>query len=415
MSRKLLLITPVFPPKGGGGVQRILKFAAYLRQHEWETTVVTRNFGEKIRWHDDSQLGLLPQESVIRIGEFVRHTSFIRRVVGRLAPIDSDYFWSRQVCQELPNFLKGDYDAIMSSGPPHSVHLIGQRISKKYRLPWVADFRDHFTLNPEYRPSSALHRKSDQRFERSILDASKAIICNTRINRREMIHRFGLHYHTKLHTIHNGFDRNDLAEAGTGLKADDQFSPSDCNLVYLGGLRGGRIDDSFFSVLESIGDMKFSRFNRILVHVFGDAGKRTELCTTLVKRGAVKLHQAVPANRMRAVLEQADGCVAWQSNKPQYRGTVPGKLYDYLAMEKPVFFLGQSNGEADRILRSFNLGRTAVPGNVNAGKEQLFQFVESLGIEHYRFLQQERYPVERFSRQFQAGQLATVLDSILVD
>ena len=118
---------------------------------------------------------------------------------------------------------------------------------------------------------------------------------------------------------------------------------------------------------------------------------------------------------MRAVLEQADGCVAWQSNKPQYRGTVPGKLYDYLAMEKPVFFLGQSNGEADRILRSFNLGRTAVPGNVNAGKEQLFQFVESLGIEHYRFLQQERYPVERFSRQFQAGQLATVLDSILVD
>lgn len=413
MQRRLLLISPVFPPKGGGGVQRILKFAAYLRKHEWDTTVVSRNFSDSISWHDDCHADLLPRDSVIRIGDFVRETKLLKRAARRLAPIDSDYYWARQVCRELPKRLRSKYDAVMSSGPPHSVHLIGQSISKQLDLPWVADFRDHFTLNPEYRPSTALHRRADYRFEKEILDASKAIICNTRINRREMIHKFGLQYHGKLHTIHNGFDRDDLAQIDSDLKVDGLFSSSDCNLVYMGGLRGGRIDDSFFTVLEAMDEISLSCFDRLVVHVFGDAGKKTNLCASLVERGDVRIHHAVPANRMRGVLRQADGCVAWQSNKPQYRGTVPGKLYDYIAMEKPVFFLGQRNGEADRILRSFNLGHAVLPGNIQTGRTQLFQFVESLSVGTNRFSENKRYPVHRFSRQFQAEQLAVVLDKIL--
>lgn len=409
---ELLIVTRVFPPKGGGGVQRMLKFAVYLADHGWNCTVVAPEIGKQVSWHDDSQLGLFDPDRVIRIGCETQNRSLPTRIARRLYPVDAHYPWAGQVARELKNQTSLRPDAVLSSGPPHSVHRAAELIARQRRIPWVADFRDHYTLNPEYRPTSFLHRAIDRRFEKRILDRSTAVVCNTRTNRRELLKEFGLQYANKTSTIYNGFDLNDLAETDQPNELTQNFDPQQLNLVYMGGLRGGEVDDSFFRMIETATSDPNHSVRPFVIHIIGDTSRRTALCDQLVTQGTVRLYDAVPPNAMSGVLSRADACLTWQRDRTRYRGTIAGKVFDYLAMKKPVFSLGQIGGEVDRLISRFGLGVSVSPSSTDQSAQAFVAFLQQLGDGHYQLRESSRCQLMRFSRQHQAGQLAQLLNQI---
>jgi hypothetical protein len=394
----------------------MLKFATYLPDHGWDTTVVTPKPSGELRWRDESQLGLLASGQVVRIGTLDQKRSFIERLARRVLPVDPEYLWAATVTRSILRGALPKSDVILTSGPPHSVHLVGKQIARRTGQVWVADFRDHFTLNPEYRPATPMHRWFDCRLETEVLAKADAIICNTRINRRELIRAFGVSNASRLYTVHNGFDLRDLKENNGDLDskvAADAFSNDHLNVAYLGGLLGGDIDDAFFRVIDEVSRARCEVGQALRIHVFGDATRKTQLCDRMVQRGIVKLHPAVPANRLADVLVHADFCVAWRRHDERYNGTVPGKIYDYLAMKKPVFMLGMVGGETDRILRRYSLGYCVSPEDSSVACREMLTFIERWKNGGFAFADSRRYPLERFSRQSQAHQLASILDRVL--
>lgn len=404
---ELLIATHVFPPKAGGGVQRMVKFAQFLPSHGWTTTVVAPSMDRQAGWSDNSQFQLMDKVKVIRVGAHTKR-SLLNRALRKVYPVDSEYPWSAQVTTELSRQKKLDVDAVLTSGPPHSIHRVGQWLAREKNIPWIADFRDHYTLNPEYAPWTGLHRRYDRKFEQQILDQASAVVCNTRTNRRELLAEFGLQYAKKVTTIYNGFDRDDLGEGDQD--GWPRYPAERTNYVYLGGLRGGEIDDSFFRMIEQLKNSHAEIAAQIAIHIVGDPSRRTALCDQLVQQQIVHLHPPVPASALGGALRQADACLTWQRDMERYRGTIAGKVFDYLAMEKPVFALGQVGGEVDRLLTRFGLGVCVNPSDTTRATEAFADFHRSLLSSEFQLRQSCRCHLDLYSRRHQSAQLASLLD-----
>lgn len=396
---------------GGGGVQRTVKFACYLQDHGWDPIVVAPHKDKGSGWHDESPLGLLGDDQIHRVGTFAGPRSKIARIYRRLQPIDALRGWSKEAYHHCVSEKLLDADVVITSGPPHSVHRAGYLLAKRNGMKWVADFRDHYTLGPEYSPISPIHRWCDERFETQILNTASAVICNTRTNRRELLRKFGHANATKIKTIYNGFDRDDLIltprEVGTSGN-DRRYT-----YLYLGGLRGGRIDDTFFRMLEAIARTLPNIASQICFKVVGDSSRKTALVEQLARTGLVEFCEPVPSNALGRVLSNTDACVTWQRDSHRYRGTIAGKIFDYLAAEKPVYALGQENGEIANLLTDFGMGVCVNPSDAERAIQAFVDFHHQLTTTGFHIKTPRRKSIDDFSRQHQAKQLANVFDAIV--
>jgi glycosyltransferase involved in cell wall biosynthesis len=397
---------------GGGGVQRTVKFARYLRDHAWEPVVIAPSINGEMSWQDESPLDLIKSEQVLRVGSGPHGKGKIAKVCRRLLPVDAFFNWSKAVFGFCVANQLTTADVVLTSGPPHSVHRAGYLLAKNFGMKWVADFRDHFTLGPEYRPVSLPHAIFDRRFERAILETADVIVCNTRINRRELLAAFGYKYGSKVTTIYNGFDRTDLQPSSSEpqLTAGKRLV-----YLYLGGLRGGEIDDSFFRIVERLGQTRPAVADEFCFRIVGDSSRRTPLVDRLVEQKLVELAKPVPSNALGDVLRSADACVTWQRDSKKYRGTIAGKVFDYLAAERPVFALGQEDGEVARLLKRFGLGLCISPTDTEVALERLLTFHETLQAGGFCLKPLRHGSIDHFSRQYQAGQLAQIFNSLTIE
>ena len=193
MSRKkVLIITYYWPPSGGAGVQRWLKFVKYLPKFGWEPIVFTVQNGEypvidnslvndvssnlqvikSPIWEPYSVYKKLTgrkKEETINSGFLVESekSKFIENIGkwirGNFFIPDARKFWIKPSVKTLSNFLiKHPVDIIISSGPPHSSHLIAKKLKSKFNIPWVSDFRDPWT-NIDYYKELKLTKWADQK------------------------------------------------------------------------------------------------------------------------------------------------------------------------------------------------------------------------------------------------------------
>ncbi len=386
----------------------MIKFSKYLNNHNWRATVAAPDKPRESGWHDESPLKNINKKDVIRIGQVgLKKQSTIKRLLNRFYPVDAHYPWADQVIRNLSRHDLSKYSILFTSGPPHSVHYVGERLAHKHHLGWVADFRDHFTLAPEYRPSTPLHHNRNIEFEKRILSKADLVICNTRTNRRELIAEFGLKYSSKIKVIYNGFDRSDICEG------EPYLWPDKCrSYVYLGGLRGEKIDSSFFKIIARIRKSHPDLSKEFSIRIVGDTRHKGNSVDELVDAGMVTIHPPVPADSLGSVLHAADGFVAWQRDKPKYKGTVGGKIFDYLAAEKPIFSLGQNGGEIDKLLRHFKAGISVDAGDLRLACDSFLSFDQKVTSGEFKREKSSGDCLERFTRQYQAKQLANAFDAV---
>jgi glycosyltransferase involved in cell wall biosynthesis len=373
---KLLLVTMYFPPAGGGGVQRPLKFASHLPALGVETHVLAP---DDPKWvHEDSGLALPTQAWVHRaryVGPGGRRIAdelhgrsgvdlALRRAstVGRrlLLP-DENVTWNATAIPKAISIVRSEgIDAVLTTSPPGSVHLIGAAVQRATGVKWVADLRDSIALHA-HRSSDGLGQRAKQKARAgiahlvarradAIVAAAESIAVETR----------GLNPRAPVVTIANGCDFDDFG--GLEYTRSDRF-----RLTHAGSFFGKRDPRPFLQALADSG------LEDVTVRFVGDfrPGDR-EFMESLGLADRVELIEYVPRRESLRLQRDSDVLLLLIPEAGgRGRGVLSGKVFEYLAAERPVLAVVPEDGAAAQLVRETGAGVVAGPDDVPAIRDAL--------------------------------------------
>lgn len=369
MTKRVLLITYHFPPSTAVGGLRSAGLCKYLPEFGWQPTVLTVK-------HPDRQIG--PGSPVVetdfvdilsvwkrRLGFQVRGStnptsavtepvpapSTLRKVaaaLGRefLAFPDAQNGWIKPGKVALGSLVE-QYDAVFTTSPPASVHMIGRHAKERLGIPWVADYRDLWTTY-HYYPHSAVRRLVEQRYERQVLRNADFI---TTVSEPFADRLKELHGRSSVAAIPNGFDVDTIAPSDT--EVDAKFT-----LTHTGYLYEGKRDPSpLFAALQALiqsghidpGDIEINFYGRREAWL-DQSVKKHNLEGVVFQRGSTSHDRALTIQRASQVLLLLN----W--NHPDERQVYPAKVFEYLAAGRPVLGVGAAGGVLGALLDETQAG-----------------------------------------------------------
>lgn len=431
--RKALIITYYWPPSGGAGVQRWLKFVKYLRAYGWEPVVYTPENPEPPAF-DDTLAREVPADTVIVRQPIWEPYDLYRKLIGArkderinagflsenrkpgkaqqfsiwlrgnfFIP-DARKFWIKPSVKFLVSYLKENpVDAIISTGPPHSMHMIALGVKKKTDIPWLADFRDPWT-NIDFYEQLMLSRFADRRhhsMEQQVIMHADRLVTVSR-NWEEDFKRLGA---KRTEVVTNGFDPADFPK--TEAKKPEWFT-----LTHTGSLNRDRNPETLWKVLGKLSadDILFSEKLRIRfigktdISVF-DSLKKYGLLEKTEKSDYLPHVEAIRLSGKSAVL------LLLINNTPNALGIIPGKVFEYLASRRPVLCIGPEEGDSAQIIRKANAG--CVTGFTDEQKlEECIKnmFNEYLDPENTGIVSGD---IEAYSRKSLTGEIVRILNEIV--
>ena len=373
--KRLLIITYYWPPTGGSGVQRWVKFSKYLPEHGWQPVIYTPENPEQLA-RDESLLSDVPACAEVIKTRILEPYAVYRRLTGgkqgeEVNPVnaqkknwkqrlslwirgncfipDPRIGWVRPSVRFLKKYLREHpVDAVVTTGPPQSVHLIGRGLKRALGVHWIADFRDPWTEMFYYKHLglTAASDRRQHRLEQSVLDEADTVISVTPLVQKD----FQAKTKTPVVLITNGFDEDDFLDNSapdlpafrlvhTGLFAADG---NPLNLWDALARRCGE-DPSFRARLEIRLAGKVDR-------AITDAIRARGLGGNLVELGYLPHDETVREQRA------ADILLLPLRQEPEYAKVLPGKIFEYLAARRPVLGIGQEDGAAAAVLRDAGAG-----------------------------------------------------------
>lgn len=367
--RPVLMVSAVFPPAGGPGVQRSAKFAKYLPEFNWRPTVWALDHPAGLP-RDPTLLEDLPAEVTVRrwggegIVQVMRRQlsgggltdGLVERAVhgidrrvsslfGRRSLPDELSGWARTSVKPLSRLIEDEgIEVIYSTFSPASNHLLGFALKRRTGLPWVADFRDLWTDDYRYRERARKRRLAHRRLEQEILETADVVIGVTE-RQTEILASHAPSESHKFVTITNGFDADDFGGANGGAPRDpDRFV-----LAHVGRFDRWRSSSAWFCGLRRFAETLGRDRRRFVFRVVGHVG--ANLRGRLLAIGVESLFTGYKTHR-EAVgeMRSADALLLHVPEGPNAESVVPGKLFEYLAARRPILVVGPRGGEAERIV-----------------------------------------------------------------
>lgn len=431
--KRVLIVAYYWPPSGGAGVQRWVMLIKYLAEFGWEPVIYTP-FNPETPLQDESLLKEIPQGL-----EVVKHPiwepySFYKKLVGnekdeKVSPgvlintqkkgvaerlsvwirgnffiPDARVYWVRPSIRKLCEYLnKNPVDAIVTTGPPHSMHLIGRGVKRKLSLTWVADFRDPWT-NIHYHQElmlGAIAAKKHQHLEQSVLQEADHIVTAS----FSMTQDFETIVGEKVTTITNGFEPEEYIESG--VEQDRKFS-----ITHIGTLYESR---NPLALWQALSELKVEL-----------DGFKEQLVFRLVGKTAPGVLEAITAHGLTENLEnigyvsksevpayQQRSAVLLLIYSPEEKTIIPGKLFEYLASQRPIVCIADLDWDAPRLIADFKAGETQKFEN-KEGMKSAFRnafFAHQNGIEHSFDRDLNAYTRRNLARKY-AGLLSTIQPAV---
>lgn len=429
--KKVLIITYYWPPSGGPGVQRALKFVKYLSESGIAPFVLTVDENQaSYPLTDDSLLKDIPAQVPVRktrsfealkiLSAFtskknIPHGGFANRgsesvfqkalrfIRGNFFIPDARKGWVPYAVEAATELIeKENIGTVVISSPPHSSQLIGLKLKKKFpALNWVADMRDPWTDIYYYK--DLMHTRSaaarDAAYEASVLETADHVISVSEPICKLLLKKSPRLSPSKFHVIPNGFDEPDFSE-------DEKPEPGKFVFTYVGTMSAAYKPQVLFGAIEKLAQ-KHRDVKMELRMVGTHAGAVKELVDESHLSAITTFIPQVDHGKAVGYMLRSDILLLVIPDVEHSEGILTGKLFEYLGSRRPVAGLGPVPGDAARILAECEAGKMF---NRKQSAE-LEQFLESL-LERWRRGEDTSNPstaYHKYSRKELTKQLASYL------
>jgi len=374
--KKVLIIAYYWPPAGGPGVQRWLKFVKYLPEfgvqpivyvpenatypildHELvqeirkDVTVLTHPINEPYKFAT-----FFSKNSTKTISSGIikdqKKQSFLDKTLlyirGNFFIPDARVGWVKPSVTFLSDYIKQNaIDTIITTGPPHSMHLIGMELKKRFKLKWIADFRDPWTNIGYHKELKLTERasKKHQELEKEVLNTCDQVITTSFTTKKE----FEVITSKPIQVITNGYD----VEYVSKLPMDNKFTIS-----HIGSLLSKRNPRILWKALRLIlkenetfeNDFELQLIGKVSPEVL-ETLEEFKLTKFLKIIGYVSHKEAIKKQRSSQLL------LLIEINSYETIGIIPGKLFEYMAAERPILAIGPEGSDVEEIIKETNTGK----------------------------------------------------------
>lgn len=423
--KKILIITYYFPPAGGPGVQRWLKFVKYLPDFGFEPHVyVPENptypivdqklvseisdraiiIKQKI-FEPYGLASLFSKSKTKKISSGIipnkRRQGLLEKLLlwirGNLFIPDARVFWVKPSVAFLQDYIaKNGIDTVITSGPPHSLHLIGMRLKELAGVRWIADFRDPWTTIG-YHASLRLSKSSAQKhkdLERQVLNTANLVLVTSKTTKKE----FEAITNVPIEVITNGYDVENVVRQ----PLDTKFT-----IAHIGSFLSDRNPRILWKALREItkenkafaADFELKLIGAVSQHIL-DTIAEFRLDRFVNNLGYVSHDVAVEHQRKSQVL------LLVEIDSVATKSIIPGKLFEYMASERPILALGPEGSDFAEIIAQTNTGVFFQYDEKERLKQQILEFYAQF---KQGTLRSHAVGLQQYSRKNLTGQLANLL------
>ncbi|HPG29661.1 MAG TPA: glycosyltransferase [bacterium] len=440
MNPDCLIIAHDFPPFAGGGVMRVHKFVKYLPHYGINPVVLTINdkyyiskdfslldeYKESMPVRRTKSIDLKYYYSVLKFKKRKDNTKeifgvdkksvsarFFDNLSASILIPDLKVLWLPFCLYNAVKIIrKHNIKKILITSPPHSVQLAGIVLKKIFPdIKIIADFRDLWTDYDVYTYPFKYVKIFEERMERAVLRNSDKIICAT----KSIAARFSKKYkdisESKFEVITNGFDPEDYEELKKTVSLNSNEKKDYLKIVYSGSLNDWRNLENLICALKKLFDEKKIERNKINITLCGHITERD--LTNIEKNKMTDIFAVVPMeNHKSSIIRFAGADVtlliigALEGNE-----VLTGKLFEYIGSQKIIFGIVPKNGEAETVIKKYNLGYSANTDSVDEIAERLYEIYEVFFSGKLVF-NGDPAATEIFSRKPLAGRLAKIIKEI---
>jgi glycosyltransferase involved in cell wall biosynthesis len=422
---KVLLITYYWPPAGGSGVQRWLKFVKYLPSFDVTPVVYTvkdPNYAiedesllsevssdiQVIResiWEPNSILSKFnPKEQQKSAGFIDPDPSFLGRQIQYVRANffipDARKFWIKPSVKKLTPFvLKNDIDVVITTGPPHSLHIIGAELKKRTGVKWLADFRDPWT-NIDYFHSLPLTQKAKEshyQMETMVLEQADAVTVVGKSMKEEFSDR-----NDHVHVLTNGFDETSQAEE---VLLDKKFS-----ICHIGMMNADRNPLILWQALQELTEESADFKKDLVVKLIGKCDQEVyQRVSDFGLTNHVSFVAYVPHKDVLRFQRSAQVLLLAVNNVPSSKSLITGKIFEYLQSQRPVIGIGPVDGDLAAILNETGAGQVVDFEDLFSLKQLISKYYSL-----YRSgkLKVQARNIDRYHRKHLTKDLAGILKSL---
>ncbi|WP_445454132.1 glycosyltransferase family 4 protein [Flavobacterium sp. 25HG05S-40] len=423
--KKLLIITYYWPPAGGPGVQRWLKFVKYLPDYNIQPIVyipenptypimdtglesevsdkaiilknkITEPYGFAAVFSKNKtkkiSSGIIPNQ---------KKQSFLEKMLlwvrGNLFIPDARFLWVKPSVNYLKKYIQeNNIDTIVTSGPPHSLHLIGLQLKKELDIKWFADFRDPWTTIGYHKALklSSYAEKKHKALEKEVLNAADTIIVTSKTTKTE----FEAITSKPIEVITNGYDVEKVAKQ----PLDEKFT-----LAHIGSFLSERNPKMLWQSLQELiaentafkKDFRLKLIGATSQDVL-DTIAAFKLEDYVQNLGYVSHQEAVEHQRKSQIL------LLIEINSEATKSILPGKLFEYLVSERPIIAIGPKDSDFEEIITSTNTGVFFTYDEKDRLKELLLKYYEDY---KNHTLKAHAVGLQQYSRKSLTQQLANLI------
>jgi hypothetical protein len=393
----VLIITYYWPPSGGSAVLRWVKFTKYLRDFGWEPVIYTPQNPESQELDNSLLADIPPHLDVIKTnilepygvykfltgrkqsdklgvalmsektkkGFMSRMSLWIR---SNLFIPDPRMLWISPSVRYLRHYIREHpVDVIITSGPPHSMHLIGFHLHRKTGIKWVADFRDPWT-NIDFYRELKLTRIADRyhrKLEGKVLQSADLLLTVSPAMTEEFRQMGAKH----VVTLTNGFDTETMPPS---LPDDNKFI-----LLHLGSVPSSRNPESLWMAISELIRTVPAFASRLQIRLTGKVDLNvTEAISQYHLEPFTVLENFVPHNQTPGLLRSASVLLLLINNTPNAKGILTNKFFEYLSSGRPILAIGPVDGDAANILKETGAGEMADFNDVTGIQQHLLKLFD---------------------------------------
>ena len=431
--KKVLIITYYFPPSGGPGVQRVLKFVKYLPEFGWDPVVLTVQDGD-FPARDESLLEEIPKHIHVHRTNIFEPYRLYRKLTGRapgaavdvenipkpgekksLAELGAEFIrgtffipdarigWFPYAVPQARQIIKDEgIDAIYSSSPPYTTAIIARELHRKTGLPWIAGFRDPWTGFLSTPDRWLFPRRIDEYLERSVAEDANLVESawvgiNTDFQKKYP-------HINKLKFLHlpNGYDSEDYPTLDR--RPNERFT-----VTYTGSMYGKRNPETLLRAVDELIEEKKVDPSKVCLNFIGRFGGDVRaMFGRFPTKDVIRVVDYVPHSESIRELLAADALLLVVDESKDSDEIVPGKVFEYIGAQRPIIALAPEGAVAG-VVRETNSGIVVHNQDIPGIKSAFLECYENF-LYHKKKFSPNQQAMKKYERREVTHRLAELLD-----